>query len=448
MKKFLSILVTVILLFCVFHIKNYNTVVCAESEDYYTYTISNGEATITKVSNCAKGEVTIPSKINGYLVVGIGDKAFKDCDLLTSVIIPNSVTSMGDAVFSYCKNLINVTIPDSVISMGLSVFDNCKKLKTIKFSNSITYIPPNTFNCCTSLKEVNGCKNVTTIDIRAFKKCESLKSITIYKSVNLINDNAFQECSSLTDVWYVGTKEDKSKITIKGNNIGLRNATWHYNVCEETHMYSNDCESICNSCGFERTPIHNYLTTVVPATLEKDGSIIEKCDFCSSILNQTSIKRIKSISLTPSTYLYNGNIRTPDVVIKDYDGNIISSNYYNVSYQNGRKNVGEYNVTIKLKDHYSGSKTLTFTIVSDETITSELSSEAPLSSDISHEPVLDNESNVEETVIEPKKTETNEKLISKKSESGRLSFIIVVGSIFIVGVAASIIFVVIRKKKH
>ena len=61
----------------------------------------------------------------------IGDYAFHDCRGLTSVTIPNSVTSIGSYAFYMCVGLTSVTIPNSVTSIGRSAFSRCFRLTEI-----------------------------------------------------------------------------------------------------------------------------------------------------------------------------------------------------------------------------------------------------------------------------------------------------------------------------
>lgn len=92
----------------------------AETSGVYTYSVSNGKATITKCDPAASGNIVIPSTLGGYPVTAIGRIAFDNCDSLTRVIIPNSVTSMGYFAFSDCDGLISITIPASVTSIDES----------------------------------------------------------------------------------------------------------------------------------------------------------------------------------------------------------------------------------------------------------------------------------------------------------------------------------------
>ena len=73
------------------------------------------------------------------------------CYSLTSVTIPNGVTSIGDTAFDYCNSLTSVTIPNGVTSIGSYAFDSCYSLTSVTIPNSITSIGGSTFNICYSI---------------------------------------------------------------------------------------------------------------------------------------------------------------------------------------------------------------------------------------------------------------------------------------------------------
>ena len=98
--------------------------VSAASDGYYTYSVSNGEATITDVSTSISGNITIPSTLGGYPVTVIGEDAFRGHTGLTSITIPDSVTSIGWYAFSRCTSLTSITIGNGVTSIGNSAFYN------------------------------------------------------------------------------------------------------------------------------------------------------------------------------------------------------------------------------------------------------------------------------------------------------------------------------------
>ena len=172
------------------------------------------------------GDITIPSEVtidgNKFTVSRIGEKAFYECTGLTSVVIPNSVTTIGSYAYS-CTGLTSVTIPNGVISIGHFAFYSCSGLASIAIPNSVTTIgnvafgntswynkQPNGIlyldNCCLGYK---GDKPTETLSLKegtrvvagmAFSSCTGLTNITIPNSVTNIGTYAFSGCSGLTSV--------------------------------------------------------------------------------------------------------------------------------------------------------------------------------------------------------------------------------------------------------
>jgi hypothetical protein len=123
----------------------------------------------------------------------------------------------------------------------------------------------------------------------------------------------------------------------------------------------------CLTCGESYTEIidkiaHNYTTTIRKATTSKNGSKVTKCTVCGYVESNSTIYYPKTITLSKTSYSYNGKAQKPTVTVKDSNGNKIATSNYTVTYASGCKNVGSYNVTIKFKGNYSGTVTKTFKI--------------------------------------------------------------------------------------
>ena len=130
----------------------------------------------------------------------IADSAFEDCTLLTTVTIPNSVTTIGGATFEYCESLTSVTLPDSITSISEDAFGSCKSLTTVTIPNSVTSIGRAAFFECLSLTSFTITNSITDIGNYAFFYCTSLATVTIPDNVTSIGYMAFYDCKSLTTV--------------------------------------------------------------------------------------------------------------------------------------------------------------------------------------------------------------------------------------------------------
>ncbi|MBQ7294894.1 MAG: leucine-rich repeat domain-containing protein [Clostridia bacterium] len=166
----------------------------------YTYTVSDSEATITKVSSKIKGSVVIPSELGGYSVTVIGYEAFANCDHITILEIPSSVKTIGERTFYSCDSITEVTIPESVTEMESYAFDSCTSLIRVTVPSSVTVLQNGVFESCSNLISVNLPETLISIGDYAFRYCNSLAVADIPESVVSIGDYAYYNCDSLSSV--------------------------------------------------------------------------------------------------------------------------------------------------------------------------------------------------------------------------------------------------------
>ncbi len=168
------------------------------SDDGKSYTVAG-------IGTATASDIAIPRAHSGLPVTSIGYRAFLGRKL-TSITIPDSVTSIGVQAFYACSKLTSITIPDSVESIGSEVFKGCTSLKYNEDKNG-KYLG-NEENKYMLLVEVID-KTVTSLEINADTKiiyenaveeCKSLKSITIPNSVTNIGNYAFEDCEGLTNI--------------------------------------------------------------------------------------------------------------------------------------------------------------------------------------------------------------------------------------------------------
>ena len=156
-------------------------------------------AVIVKHYRGAAADVTIPSHYKGKPVTMIDHAAFH-ASAVTSVTIPDSVTSIPDDAFAFCSQLTNISIPNSVTFIGFSAFNSCTSLKSITLPSSLS-----------------------TIQSSAFYNCGNLETIRIPVSVTFIGNYAFAGCPSSMTVTYPGSKTQWDAITKGSNNDVLEN---------------------------------------------------------------------------------------------------------------------------------------------------------------------------------------------------------------------------------
>lgn len=165
----------------------------------FTYTVANGEATVTGLSGEIEAELAIPSELGGYPVTAIGANAFSMMYgnyLITSVVLPKNVKRIGMAAFGGCDNLASVSLPEGLVDIGAHAFANCYALTSVNFPSTLKTLGASAFLGC-AMTTVTLPEGLTAIGNDAFRECSALTSVDFPASVTEIGDNLFYNCTQL-----------------------------------------------------------------------------------------------------------------------------------------------------------------------------------------------------------------------------------------------------------
>ena len=149
----------------------------------YTYSSDSDEAEV-KGSN---GNTSFSGHVEILASITVGGKTYK-------------VTKIGYEAFRFCNKITGVTIPEGISSIDKFAFEGCSSLEAISIPGSVKYIKYRAFSECTSLKDLSINEGVEKIEQYAFEECTSLTVVSIPATVISIEGGAFSFCTSLTDI--------------------------------------------------------------------------------------------------------------------------------------------------------------------------------------------------------------------------------------------------------
>ena len=279
---------------------------------------------VTSIGNNAFGQGLVTSIIMPNTITEIKGGAFVDCYYLSSLTISQNVKSIGSMAFYNCNSLISISIPQSVSTIGTEAFRGCNALKEVHiedivswckivfeyFGNPLIYahhlflngeeirnliipndiiqIGQNTFINCESITSVTISEGVTDIGISAFCGCNNITALTIANSVVSIKSGAFADCYSITSL---KIPEGVSHIDEDAfhNCYGL-----DYILVNEGNTYydsRNNCNALIETStnklllGCNKTIIPNSVTAI-------NNSAFRNCSGLTSIVIPNSVTYI------------------------------------------------------------------------------------------------------------------------------------------------------------
>ena len=267
---------------------------------------------VIDIGDATDAEIVIPQTYKNEPVIAIAERAFEDCDFITSIEIPTSVKSIEEAAFSGCSALTGIEIEHSLEGMERDILKGCTSIETITLPNLGSFgtlaslfgfyhgeaIPESVrtvvLTHATSVGDgaFSGCENLTAIVIHdgvesigdnAFKGCAGIKDFLLPASVTFIGDGAFYSCSALEDLYYQGTIETWCNITFE-SGLGIYGKNYSNPMEAAEHLYLYDPVT---GNPYEVTEV------VIPDTITEIGGVqFRGMESLQSVVIPASVTRI------------------------------------------------------------------------------------------------------------------------------------------------------------
>lgn len=135
-----------------------------------------------------------------YTVNAVAAGAFRDANVLRTLIVPDSVTEIGEEMCWHCDNLRFVTLPDTVRSIGASAFGMCGQLLEVNLPAALQEISSGLFFACGNLAEIVLPDGLTAIGSDAFRSCRTLRSVCVPEGTRSLGEDAFADCERLNNL--------------------------------------------------------------------------------------------------------------------------------------------------------------------------------------------------------------------------------------------------------
>ena len=264
---------------------------------------------------------------NNSKVKNIGFSAFRGCNKLTNITIPDSVTNIEDYAFYWCGSLENITIGSGVKNIGNYSFSWCDSLESIIIPDNVTTIGYHAFYNCSGLTSVTIGNGVTSIGDHAFYDCENLEYISIGDGVTSIGEYAFENTKINTtelDICYIGKvlylyNGSDETIEIKDDTLGIaggafRNNDYITNI-EIPNNVTNIGKNAFNTCKkLTSIVIGENVTTI-------DDNAFYGCKNLKTVINNSNIKISKGSTSNGYVGFY------ADEVINTKDEHIVDDKF-------------------------------------------------------------------------------------------------------------------------
>ena len=247
------------------------------------------------------GSITVPATVvyhsKTYKVTAVTSHAFSECSV-TSINLPNTITSIGTSAFLDCNQLFSINLPQTVTNIGASAFNGCVSLLSINIPSGVKQINSSTFQDCKSLQTITIPASVSSIDNNAFSGCSNLSSIYIPENIENVGNNAFygtpwynNQADGLIYVGkvaykYKGTMPDNTEIVLKNNTMKI--ADYAFNGCSGLASITIP-ESVTTIGSYVFSDCSSLSSITIPENVTNFGNISSSSPFtgCSNLQEVT-----------------------------------------------------------------------------------------------------------------------------------------------------------------
>ena len=254
-------------------------------------------------ANCDKLALTevddvcyLGNESNPYVVlVGTSDPTISQC------MVKETTKAICSNAFYECTNLKTITIPNSVTSIGEKAFYNCKLITEINIPAGNTYIGPETFYGCASLKKITIPASVSTLGVSAFQDCKSLETVTFEKDSLLwgIPNKVFSGCEKLKSI------NIPKNVAFIGDNKAVSNLDGTFSGCKALTNITFEEGSVLTQIGNHAFDACGKLTSItLPATLKEIGVQAFRIAGLTEIVIPEGVTRIHA-----QTFTYCGSLK-------------------------------------------------------------------------------------------------------------------------------------------
>lgn len=317
-------------------------------------------------------------------VTEIGKYAFYSNRNVSEIVIPNSVKYVNSYAFDLCTSLTKITvcsfdcefngkaIPDNVTiytCTGSTAQAYAEEYGNPVVSIGHKYVDKVLSSSCTE-------------DGYVFKVCtvcgdsyatDEVRTPGHQYTEKVINPTCTQQGYTVFTCSKCGDSYTDSYVKALGHSLVKDKAITA--TCTTDGLTEGSHCSRCNEVIVAQKAVkaagHKYSAKVTKATFDKAGSSVISCSVCNIVKSKGAIEKIKSVTLSQTSYTYTGkNLTKPTVTVKDSNGKAINSSNYIVTYisrSTGKsitnlKGIGQYKVKVVFKGNYSGTKYLYFSI--------------------------------------------------------------------------------------